>query len=153
MREYASIGIRFCYILNAGGLIAVPAIMEILPDAAVAASKLLVPTITFVAGVLLAAATNFLAYYSMVKGTESLLHHAVADSKDLYGMYFPLEDQAAHGAEIAQERIDHERKLGTAGRLALWSRVAFCLAIGAFLFGVLAAISGLSSPSTTPTGG
>ena len=28
--EFAAIGIRFCYILNAGGLIAVPAIMEIL---------------------------------------------------------------------------------------------------------------------------
>ena len=30
--EFASIGVRFCYILNAGGLVVIPAIMELLPE-------------------------------------------------------------------------------------------------------------------------
>lgn len=88
-REFASIGIRFCYLLNAGGLIAVPAIMEILPQANLAPTTLLVPTITFVVGVLLAAATNFLAYHSMVMDTQSHAHHANAAGMEVLGMHFP----------------------------------------------------------------
>ena len=142
--EYASIGIRFCYILNPGGLIAVPAIMEILPDAAIAASKMLVPPFTFVGGVFLAAATNYLAYHSMIKASESHSDQADATGKEVLGMYFPPEDQAAHDAEIAQDRFDCERNREKAAFWANTAKVTFCLSIGAFIVGVLSAIHGLS---------
>ena len=142
--EYASIGIRFCYILNAGGLIAVPAIMEILPDAAIAASKMLVPAFTFVGGVFLAAATNYLAYHSMIKASEGHSYQGDAVGKEVLGMYFPPEDQAARDAEIAQDRFDRERNREKAAFWANTAKATFCLSISAFIVGVLSAIHGLS---------
>ena len=142
--EYASIGIRFCYILNAGGLIAVPAIMEILPDTAIGASKMLVPAFTFVGGVFLAATTNYLAYHSMIKASESHSYQASATGKEVFGMYFPPEDQTDHDAEIAQDRFDREDNREKAAFWANKAKVTFCLSIGGFFAGVLFAIHGLS---------
>ena len=143
-REFASIGIRFCYLLNAGGLIAVPAIMELLPEADHAATTLLVPTITFVAGVLLAAATNFLAYHSMVADGQSHAHHAHAAGMEVLGMHFPPEDQSAHDAAVAQARLEHERGAKKAVFWANLARGTFCISVGAFIVGVLSAIRSLS---------
>ena len=143
-REFASIGIRFCYLLNAGGLIAVPAIMEIVPDAALAATTLLVPTITFVAGVLLAAVTNYLAYHSMVMDGQGHAHHANAAGMEVLGMHFPPEDHSEHDAAVAQARLEHER---SGKKAVFWANLAsgtFCVSIGAFIVGVLSAIWGLS---------
>ena len=59
-KEFAAVGVRFCYILNAGGLVAIPAIMEILPAVNVDRSTLLLAAGLFVLGVILAALTNYL---------------------------------------------------------------------------------------------
>ena len=62
-------------------------------------------------------------------------------------MYFSGEDHATHDAEIAQHRLDRERSWESARCWANVAKVTFCLAIGAFIGGVLFAIDGLSWPT------
>ena len=141
--EFAAMGVRFCYILNAGGLVAVPAIMEIMPDAPVDRTALLWPTGAFVVGVLLAAVTNYFAYRSMFMAGEGWSHERNARAKETSGIYYPPENQATHEGEIAEDRGNLERKLKSATD---WANIAigtFSCAILVFLFGVGSAIHGL----------
>ena len=142
-KEYASIGIRFCYILNAGGLVVIPAILEILGGSESEKYELIYPACAFVAGVILAALTNYLAYLSTIKAGEAWSHESNARAKECSGIYYPPDDQTIHEGEIAQERINHELKLNFAQILANLGIGAFTGSILAFLAGVGSAILGI----------
>ena len=142
-RDFASIGIRFCYILNAGGLVVIPAIMEILPDAKIEGSLLLWPAGSFGLGVLLAAVTNYLAYISTTKASEAWSYESNARAKECSAAYYPPENQATHQGEIEAERARFEKELGCA---QLYAKIGICTFVGtifAFLAGVGLAIWGL----------
>ena len=142
-KEYAAIGVRFCYILNAGGLVVIPAIMEILPDTAIDRSEFLWPAGAFAFGIVLAAITNYLAYISTIKAGESWSHESNARAKECSGSYYPPENQVEHQSEINDERGNHQRKLR---RARIYSDIGICTfggAIVAFLVGVGSAIFGL----------
>ena len=109
-RDFASIGIRFCYILNAGGLVIIPAIMEILPDAKIDGSLLLWPAGSFGLGILLAAVTNYLAYISTLKASEAWSHECNARAKECSAAYYPPENQETNQGEIAAERASFEKR-------------------------------------------
>ena len=143
--EYASIGIRFCYILNAGGLVAVPAIMELLPNEEIAGSILFFPACAFVCGVVLAALTNFLAYRSMVLAGEGWLYESHARAKEVSGLYYPPEDSATHEGVIAQNRVNQEQKIELANICSNISIRTFGASVLAFLIGVGTAIFKLSA--------
>ena len=72
--EFASIGVRFCYILNAGRLVVIPAIMELLPETPVERTSMLGPAVLFACGILLAAIANYLAYRSQFNFREGLIN-------------------------------------------------------------------------------
>ena len=142
-RDFASIGIRFCYILNAGGLVVIPAIMEILPDAKIEGSLLLWPAGSFGLGVLLAAVTNYLAYISTTKASEAWSYESNARAKECSAAYYPPENQATHQGEIEAERASFKIKLG---RAQFYANIGICTFVGtifAFLAGVGLAICGL----------
>ena len=142
-RDFASIGIRFCYILNAGGLVVIPAIMEILPDAKIEGSLLLWPAGSFGLGVLLAAVTNYLAYISTTKASEAWSYESNARAKECSASYYPPENQATHQGEIEAERASSKIKLG---RAQFYANIGICTFVGtifAFLAGVGLAICGL----------
>lgn len=151
--EFAAIGIRFCYILNAGGLIAVPAIMEILaPEKGVGSgvrgSMLLWPAVLFASGVLLGAATNYCAYRSMLVAAEAWTHESGARVKETSRAYYPPENPTTHEGEIAKERASYENKMTSAKNWANTGIGTFVIAILAFLTGVGSAICAIwqSSP-------
>ena len=142
--EFAKIAIRFCYILNAGGLIAVPAIVEILSPEKV--SVLLWPAVLFAVGVLLSTTTNYCAYRSTNLAVEAWTHESTARAKETFQAYYPRE-KATQGNEIENERGSYKRKLSSSRSWVTIAVVAFVLAIMAFLSGVGVAILRIS---TTP---
>ncbi len=140
--EFASIGVRFCYILNAGGLVVIPAIMELLPETPVRTS-MFVPAVLFACGILLAAIANYLAYRSQFKLGESWSDELDARAKDVGGKYYPPNDQAAHQAEIGRYRLGHTKSLESAKSCKNWGVGAFGCSIILFIVGVGCAICGI----------
>ena len=154
--EFVAIGIRFCYILNAGGLIAVPAIMEIFAPGegvgmTVPGSALLWPAILFASGILLGVATNYCAYQSMFIAAEAWTHESAASAKETSTAYYPPENPTNQQNEIVQERLNHQTKLQLAMRWANIGRLTFGGAVLAFLFGVGFAIYAIWQ-SSSPAG-
>ena len=141
--DFAAIAIRFCYILNAGGLVAIPAIVEILRQGGIAGSPLIWPASAFVAGVLLGAVTNYCAYRAMTAASDAWYHESNARGKEISGAYYPPENLTTHQAEIAEEHVTYERKLASATCWGNSGVLTFCASIFAFLFGVCSAIYGL----------
>lgn len=142
-RDFASIGTRFCYILNAGGLVVIPAIMEFLPAADIERSLLLWPAGSFGFGILLAATTNYFAYISTFKASEAWSHESNARAKECSANYYPPENREIHQSEIEVERGSFKTKLGRAQCYANTGISTFVGSIVAFLLGVGSAIYGL----------
>ena len=134
--EFAVTGVKFCYILNAGGLVAIPAIMGVISKTAPAGSLLFWPSIVFVFGVLLSALTNYLAYQSLVDAAEGSSCEITARALVVNGIFYPPDDDGAHKGEIAQKRIEHDQKLGKARRFANVGIFTFAGAVVSFLLGV-----------------
>ena len=135
-REFATVGIRFSYILNAGGLVVIPAIMELLPTTEVDREELLWPAGSFAIGVILAALTNYSAYLSVTKASEAWSHESNAREKVCSGSYYTPDDQATHQSDIVVEREDHDRKLW-------WARCYANIGIGTFGGAILAFFAGV----------
>ena len=145
--EFALVGVRSCYLLNGGGLVAIPAIMQILSKTQLPGSLVLWPALVFVLGILFSAITNYFAYRSMFTASEAWGFELNARASEVSGTYYPQEDEAAHKGKIAQNRIDQERKLTSARRCADIGVITFGGAIICFLVGVGLAIHGLGAPA------
>ena len=143
VREFASIGIRFAYILNAGGLVAVPAIMELLPKNSGSGAALLAPAVIFVVGILAAAVTNFLAYRSSAMISEGYLLLIATQEMEISGIYYPPDDPTTHEGEIEELRQKNKKMVKLARRANNWAVWTFGGAIASFLLGVASAIIGL----------
>ena len=141
--EFASIGVRFCYVLNAGGLVVIPAIMELLPETPVERPSMLGPAVLFACGILLAAIANYLAYHSQFKLGKSWSDELNARAKEVGGKYYPPNDQAAHQAEIGRYRLGHKKSLESANSCRHWGIGAFICSIILFIAGVGYAICGI----------
>lgn len=134
--ELALAGIRASYFLNAGGLVAIPAIMKIFPVEALPTSAFLWPAGVFAFGVLLTAACNFSAYFSLLRAGEGWSWEASARANEVIGNYYPPEESADWDAETAQRRVNKDQKLAKANNLAIVGQVSFVGAIASFLAGV-----------------
>ena len=134
--EFASIGIRFCYVLNAGGLVVIPAIMELLPDPSDERLSMVIPAVLFAIGILLAAATNYLVYHLSIKAIESCNYELEATTKETLGFHYPPDDQAAHQIAIEKDRSKFIKLLGSVKKFHIWSVILFSFSIISFLSGV-----------------
>ncbi len=136
--EFASIGIRFGYILNASGLVVIPAIMELLPDQEIERSFMILPAILFAIGILMAAVTNYLVYYAMIKRGEALSFEMLIRALDVQERHF------GQTKEFTDKKLDYGSQRSKALKLSkccskLDIYFAF-LTIGLFQFGVFRAI-------------
>ena len=138
--EFASIGVRFGYILNAGGLVAVPAIMELLPETPVDRSTMIWPALLFAIGILSAAVTNYLAYLSSFKTGVAWTHELNARARETSATYYPPEDTTESQLRVHQYRSDHAKVLKSANLRANMGIAAFGVSILLFLAGVFDAI-------------
>lgn len=138
--EFSLVAVRTGYLLNAGGLIAIPAIMKILPDSDLAGGALALPAVVFVVGVVFSFVTNLFAYRSMFKAGEGWGYEESARAMEVIATYYPPEDQTEHSAQIAQHRVDHACKLKSATRCANIGIISFVVSAGCFIGGVASAI-------------
>ena len=134
--EFVSIGIRFCYVLNAGGLVVIPAIMELLPDPSDERLSMVIPAVLFAIGILLAAATNYLVYHLSIKAIESCNYELEATTKETLGFHYPPDDQAAHQIAIEKDRSKFIKLLGSVKKFHIWSVILFSFSTISFLSGV-----------------
>ena len=141
--EFASIGVRYSYILNAGGLVAIPAIMELLPTTAVDKSLLLLPAILFATGILSAAATNLLAYCSSLKAAQAWAHERNARIHDTSVQYHPPPDRGKIDETILKERSSYHHNIELAQHHSNRGLAAFIFSVLLFMAGVFSAIFGL----------
>ncbi len=143
-REFALVGVRSCYFLNAGGLIAMPAILKLIPgDPMIDLS--LTPTIVFTVGITTAAITNYLAYRSLFLAGQAHVHETNARAKEVADLYYPPKDKEARTKEITQERVDHTNKIRSASKLTDWGVAFFAASMICFLAGVCITTYRLSS--------
>lgn len=72
-REFSSIGIRFGYILNGGGLVAIPAIIEFLPSGDFDRTFMVWTVVFFTLGILSAAGTTLVAFFAAKKMAGAMI--------------------------------------------------------------------------------
>ena len=138
--EFASIGVRYSYILNAGGLVAVPAIMELLPTTAIDKSLLILPAFLFAIGILSAAATNLLAYCSSLKAARTWAHERNARIHDTSVQYHPPPDRGKINETISKERSSFRHNIELAQHQSNRGLTAFIISVILFMAGVFSAI-------------
>ena len=142
--EFAAIGVRFCFVLNAGGLIAVPAIMELIPSIAVDRKIMIWSAVLFVLGVLFAALANYLAYRSASKASEAWCNEVSARTLETYANYYQPQDEANSQMQIQQHRSKHKRFLKSAKCTINFGVWIYGFSIISFLLGVGNAILGMA---------
>ncbi len=139
--KYGVLGIQFAYVLNAGGLVAIPAILQILGAGSETVSDVVSPAVIFVVGIAAAVVANIAAYKSLFAAGAGWAHHSAARAGEVNAAHYPNEDETERRAEIAQHDIDYKTHVESAGRLAdiglaacITSAISFLIGVGLTIF-------------------
>lgn len=141
--EFASIGVKSIYVLNGGALVAIPAILKFTQGGTISKGYVVAAVIFFVAGILLAAAANYLAYRSMFQAGAGHAKEMNARAVEVSNNHYPPEDPSISQAKIKESRSEHDDLLLRANRLADKGVVVFGTSFLAFLAGSGIIIYGL----------
>ncbi len=134
--DFALLGVKSCYFLNAGGLVVLPAILQALSGDSAIAISLLWPSIIFSVGILFAVLTNYLGYRSLWLAGEMWGCESSARAREVSSLHYPPEDQEEHDKKISQDRVDYEKKNRSANRCANSGVITFGLSMLCFVAGV-----------------
>jgi len=142
--KYAGMGIQFAYVLNAGGLVAIPAILQIIGTKPETVSDVVWPATIFVIGIVCAVATNLLAYLSVSKAGFAWSNNASARAIEVNMSHYPKEDETERQADKAQSNLDYEKSQKQAEKLEFAAVITCITAALAFIAGVALTIYNLS---------
>lgn len=134
--KFATIGINFNYFLNGGALVALPAILQFAEKGSVNLESLNFAMWLFVAGIVLAGLTNFLAYRSVIKAAEAHSEEINARAMDVSLAYYPPEDPSERQTEAASKHTTSKLLLGVARTTANWGILTFAVSNIFFLVGL-----------------
>jgi len=141
--EFVSIAIRYCYLLNAGGLVAIPAIIELLPDRDLDRSIMIWPACLFALGILLAAVTNYLAYYVTNKSGEGLLNEHQVRLLTVQESFYHSKDETIIRKKIEKHSSIRDKSYKRVSCYTNLGIIVFVITVTCFLAGVFSAIYGM----------
>jgi len=144
-QEFAVVAVKTCYLLNAGGLVAMPAILQALSVKDPSEISLFWPSVIFAFGILVAAITNFLAYRSLFEAAGAWGSESSARAQEVSGSYYPPNETEKHAEAVAQHRVDFEIKIKSANRLANAGLAFFAISMASFLIGLGVTIAKLAA--------
>ena len=141
--EFVSIAIRYCYLLNAGGLVAIPAIIELLPGTEYDRSIMIWPAGLFTVGILLAAVTNYLAYFVTIQSGEGLTNEHQVRSWTIHETFYRPHDETIIRKKIEEHSTIRDKSYKKVSRYTYLGIIIFTITIACFLAGVFSAICGM----------
>lgn len=137
--QHALLGIRTVYLLNGGGLVAIPAILKIISNDPLPGTFLAWAAGVFILGVLFNALANLNGYVAFLSAFEAANLDQHARAKSVEGHYYPPKDMTKHQADVLQHEIDAEKKRKCAYQRSQRGLIAWVLSLISFFVGVILA--------------
>ncbi len=133
--KFADSGIRSLFVLNGGGLVALPAFLALFKiEVRIAAVWVLLGGALFVLGLITSALTTLLSYWSAMAAMESM-YLQLTNSGALYARTYGQVPTPATDEEIASTDRDAQRLERTSIRLRTWAVIAAIVSLAAFVGG------------------
>lgn len=140
---FAQIGIRSAYILNGGGLVALPPLMAYFsPDQTPRGAA--VCALIFIIGLMLAAVSNYSAYASLKYAEESYWKQFEVVSTKVNLAYWPDEQVDAKRKASDESEGERKRLYGVALEWRDRGERSFFISLGAFAAGALGGLIALA---------
>ena len=133
----------YCYLLNAGGLVAIPAIIELLPVRDLDQSTMILPACLFALGILLAAVINYLTYFVTNKSREGLINEHQVRSWTIHESFYHPKDETIIRKKIEEHSLIRDRAYKMISCYTNLGIIVFAITIACFLAGVFNAIYGM----------
>lgn len=112
--EFASIALKAGYVLNGGGLVAIPAILKLAEGQTALDTLLLSSVVLFVIGIVLTCAANYFAYRSMFVAAEGHVKEIEARVIIVADIYYPPKDPSSRQQSVLESRAGSQSKLNSA---------------------------------------